>query len=144
MDRILGLDLGTKSLGIAISDSLGIAAHGYMNFTFPFCEFHLARKKVHEICEKENVKELALGLPLHMSGEMSERANSCLRFRDDLMKENPNLKITMIDERMTTIIANNRLLDANLSREKRKKVIDQQSAVVILESYMEGKKHGRY
>ena len=86
--------LPSKSLGIAISDSLGIAAHGYMNFTFPFCEFHLARKKVHEICEKENVKEIALGLPLHMSGEMSERANSCLRFRDDLMKENPNLKIT--------------------------------------------------
>ena len=55
---------------------------------------------------------------------------------DDLLKENPNLKITMVDERMTTIIANNRLMEANLSRAKRKAVIDKMSAVVILESYM--------
>ena len=71
-----------------------------------------------------------------MNGEISERAKSCLRFKDDLLKDNPNLKITMVDERMTTIIANRRLLEADLSHKKRKEVIDKMSAVVILESYM--------
>ena len=136
MSKVLGLDLGTKTLGIAISDSLRIAAHGYENFTFETGNYKKARERVLEVCQKEGVTEIALGLPLHMSGEESERSKSSLRFRDDLLKENPSLQITMIDERMTTIIANNRLLEANLSREKRKAVIDKMSAVVILESYL--------
>lgn len=136
MKRVLGLDLGTKTLGIAISDSLGIAAHGYENFTFEFLNFKKARERVHEICKKEDVDTIALGYPLHMSGEKSERALSVERFKKDLENENENLKITLIDERMTTIMANNRLLEADLSRNKRKKIIDMMSAVVILESYM--------
>ncbi len=140
MKKILGLDLGTKTLGIAISDSLGIAAHGYENFVFEFGNYKKAREHVVEILKKEGIEEIALGLPLHMSGEMSPRAESCLRFKDDLLKENLNLKIVMVDERMTTIIANNRLLEADLSRNKRKQVIDKMSAVVILESYMATRK----
>lgn len=139
MKKILGLDLGTKTLGIAISDSLGIAAHGYENFTFEKGNYKKARERVLEIASKEGIEEIALGLPLHMSGEMSDRATSCLRFRDDLLKDNPNLKINMVDERMTTIIANRRLLEADLSRAKRKAVIDEMSAVVILESYLASK-----
>lgn len=140
MKKILGLDLGTKTLGIAISDSLGIAAHGLENFAFEFGNYKKAREHVLEIVERENIEEIALGLPLHMSGEMSQRAESAIRFKDDLLKENPNLKIVMIDERMTTIIANRRLLEADLSRNKRKQVIDEMSAVVILESYMATRK----
>lgn len=136
MSKCLGLDLGTKTLGIAMSDSLRIAAHGYEEFTFESGNYKKARERVLEICAKENINEIALGLPLHMSGEQGERSQSCLRFKDDLLKENSNLKITMVDERMTTIIANNRLMEANLSRAKRKAVIDKMSAVVILESYM--------
>lgn len=140
MKKILGLDLGTKTLGIAISDSLGIAAHGYENFTFEFGNYKKARERVLEIVAKEGIEEIALGLPLHMSGELSPRAESSKRFRDDLLKENSSLKIEMVDERMTTIIANNRLLEADLSRKKRKEVIDEMSAVVILESYMARRK----
>ena len=140
MKKILGLDLGTKTLGIAVSDSLLLSAHGYENFTFEFGNFKKARERVLEIVQKEDIEEIALGYPLHMSGEVSPRAESCLRFKDDLLKDNPNLKIIMVDERMTTIIANRRLLEANLSREKRNKVIDMMSAVVILDSYLSQRK----
>lgn len=140
MKKILGLDLGTKTLGIAISDVLGIAAHGLENFVFEKGNYKAARERVLQIVKEQDIEEIALGLPLHMNGDVSERAKSSMRFRDDLLKENPNLKIELVDERMTTIIANNRLLEANLSRNKRKQVIDQQAAVVILESYMSTRK----
>ncbi|MCR5332898.1 MAG: Holliday junction resolvase RuvX [Bacilli bacterium] len=140
MKKILGLDLGTKTLGIALSDSLGIAAHGYENFTFEFGNYKKARERVLEICQKENVDEIALGYPLHMSGEVSPRAESSKRFKEDLEKENPNLKITLVDERLTTVIAHKRLMEADLSRKKRKDVIDEMSAVVILETYMQTRK----
>lgn len=140
MKRIIGLDLGTKTLGVAISDSLGIAAHGYENFRFNENGFKSARVHVHEICKKENVSEIALGYPLNMDGSTSEHSKMCERFKEDLINEDSSLKITLVDERMTTMIANSRLLEANLSREKRKKVIDQQSAVVILETYMSARR----
>lgn len=140
MKKILGLDLGTKTLGIAMSDSLLIAAHGYENFTFEFGNYKKARERVLEICSNEDIEEIALGYPLHMSGELSKRAESCNRFKDDLLKENPKLQITLVDERMTTIIANRRLLEADISRKKRKEVIDKMSAVVILESYLQTRK----
>lgn len=140
MKKILGLDLGSKTLGIAISDSLGIAAHGYENFSFEFGNYKKARERVLEIVSRENIEEIALGYPLHMSGEESPRSESSKRFKSDLEKDNPNLKITLVDERMTTMIATNRLLEADLSRAKRKQVIDMMSAVVILESYLATKK----
>lgn len=140
MKKILGLDLGTKTLGIAISDSLGIAAHGYENFSFEFGNYKKARERVIEIVEKEGIEEIALGYPLHMSGETSDRSNSCLRFKDDLLALKPDLKINMVDERLTTVMATKRLLEADLSRKKRKEVIDMMSAVVILESYMASRK----
>ena len=136
MSKALGLDLGTKTLGIAITDSLRIAAHGLENFTFEFGNYKKAREHVLEIVKKENITEIALGYPLNMSGVAGERCESVERFKADLEKENPALKITLVDERMTTIIANNRLLEADLSRAKRKEVIDKMSAVVILESYL--------
>ena len=139
MSKVIGLDLGTKTLGIAISDSLRIAAHGYENFTFEVGNYKKAREHVIEIAKKEGVNEIALGYPLHMSGEVSPRCESTMRFKNDLEKECPELKITLIDERMTTIIASNRLKEANLSRKKRDNVIDKMSAVVILESYLSRK-----
>lgn len=145
MDRILAFDLGTKSLGVAITDSLLISAHGYENFRFQDRTYKIALKEALRIIDKENIREICIGLPLHMSGEMSDSAQSSLIFRDDLLKERPHLKIEMIDERMTTMIANKRLLEADLSRAKRKRVIDEMSAVVILESYLSKRsaQHGR-
>ena len=136
LPRILGLDLGTATLGMAVSDSLGFAAHGVETFRFEPGNYKKARERVMEFLAKENINEIALGLPLHMSGDASERSESCIRFKNDLLAIMPNLKITMIDERMTTMLANKRLLEADISRAKRKAVIDQMSAVAILETYL--------
>ena len=88
---------------------------------------------------KEKVTEIALGYPLNMDGSEGEKALSSKRFKNSLLEVNPNLKISLVDERMTTIIATKRLLEADLSRNKRHKVIDKQAAVVILESYLQRK-----
>ena len=133
MSKALGLDLGTRTLGIAESDSAGWYAYGIETFRFNEGNYKAAIQRVIEIAKKDNIEEIALGLPLNMNGTKGERAESCLRFKDQLLEANPNFKIRMIDERMTTMIA-------NLSRNKRKKVIDQQAAVVILESYLARRK----
>ena len=138
MNKVLGLDLGTRTLGIAISDVLGIA-HGYEEFRFLEGAYKQAIKRVLEVCEKEKVTEIALGYPLNMDGSEGEKALSSKRFKNSLLEVNPNLKISLVDERMTTIIATKRLLEADVSRNKRHKVIDKQAAVVILESYLQRK-----
>ena len=138
MNKVLGLDLGTRTLGIAISDVLGIA-HGYEEFRFLEGAYKQAIKRVLEVCEIEKVTEIALGYPLNMDGSEGEKALSSKRFKNSLLEVNPNLKISLVDERMTTIIATKRLLEADLSRNKRHKVIDKQAAVVILESYLQRK-----
>ena len=136
MKRILGLDLGTKTVGIASTDELGIAAHGYETFRFEEFNYKKAREHIIELCQKLDVEEIALGIPYYASGDISPRAQSCLRFKDDLLELNPNLKITMIDESYSTIEADKLLKEQNLSYYKRKEIIDEMAAVVILNRYL--------
>lgn len=136
MKRILGLDLGTKTVGIASTDELGIAAHGYETFRFEEFNYKKAREHIIELCQKLDVEEIALGIPYYASGDISPRAQSCLRFKEDLLKLNPDLKITMIDESYSTIEADELLKEQNLSYYKRKEIIDEMAAVVILNRYL--------
>ena len=136
MKRILGLDLGTKTVGIASTDELGIAAHGYETFRFEEFNYKKAREHIIELCKKLDVEEIALGIPYYASGDISPRAQSCLRFKEDLLKLNPDLKITMIDESYSTIEADELLKEQNLSYYKRKEIIDEMAAVVILNRYL--------
>lgn len=136
MKKILGLDLGTTTLGIAETDALGLAAHGVETFRFEPGNFKAARIHVLELCSKNDISEIALGMPLYQSGDESPHAKSCLRFKEDLLKENPNLKIEMVDESYSTIEADEKLKVTGLSYEKRKEIIDEMAAVVILERYL--------
>lgn len=136
MSKVIGLDLGSRTLGIAMSDVSRWYAYGVENFRFEEGNYKKAVEHVVELAKKEGVTEICLGLPLNMNGTMSPRAESALRFKEQLLELAPYLSVEMVDERWTTKIATNRLLEANLSRSKRKKVIDQQAAVVILESYL--------
>ena len=136
MKKILGLDLGTKTLGIAVTDELGLAAHGLETFRFEEFNYKKAREHVIELCQKEDIEEIALGIPYYASGDISPRAQSCLRFKDDLLKLNPNLKIEMIDESYSTIEADELLKEQNLSYYKRKEIIDEMASVVILNRYL--------
>ncbi len=136
MPRIIGFDLGRKTLGIAICDALMIAAHGLENYRFPEGAFRNATNHALEVIKEEEVNEVCIGLALNMDGSESDSSRSARRFKEDLIKEMPNLKVELVDERLTTVIATNRLLEADLSRNKRKQVIDMMSAVVILETYL--------
>ncbi len=138
--KVLGLDLGEKTLGIAMSDLLGIVANGIETFHFPTKQFDLALNRVKYYVEKENIHEIALGLPLHMSGDESEHSLMCKEFKEMLLKNIKNIKVTLIDERWTTKQAQRMLIDdADMSRKKRKKIIDKMAAQVILETYLMGR-----
>ena len=139
MKRILGLDLGTKTIGIAMTDELGIAAHGYETFRFEEFNYKKAREHVIELCNQFGIEEIALGIPYYASGDLSPRAQSCMRFKDDLLKLNPTLRIELIDESYSTIEADELLKEQNLSYYKRKEIIDEMASVVILNRYLQTK-----
>lgn len=141
MKRVLGLDLGSRSCGIAISDSLGIA-HGREEFRFQDGAYKQCLRHIKECLDKEQVDEIALGYPLNMDGTAGESAHRSERFRDELLEMDPKLTVALVDERLTTVMATKALLEADISRNKRHKVIDQQSAIIILESYLASKQGG--
>lgn len=139
--KVLGLDLGEKTLGIAMSDMLGIIASAVETFTFPPMQLDLAFQRVKYYVEKENIHEIALGLPLHMSGDESDHSKMCREFKTMLEENIKNIKVELIDERWTTKQAQRMLIDDfDMSRKKRKKIIDKMAAQVILETYLMGRK----
>ena len=135
--KVMGLDLGEKTLGIAISDPLRIIANGIETFRFQELDLSSALERVKFYVQKEGIQEIALGLPLHMSGEESDHSKMCMKFKEMIEKSIPNVKVNMVDERWTTKQANRFLLEADLSRNKRKKVIDKMAAVINLETYLQ-------
>ena len=141
LNKILGLDLGTKTLGIAYSDALGFV-HGIETFRFDKNQYIVARKHVLELLDKMEINEIAIGLPLHLSGEMSEMAQNVVRFKEDLLKERPGLIINLVDERLTSVMANNSISDMGMNHKQRKESVDRIAACIILDTYvqMKGKK----
>lgn len=141
MEKYIGLDLGTKSLGIAISDSLGII-HPRENYNFEKGNYKKARNHLIDLLEIENIKNVVIGLPKQLDLQEGERCQSVRRFIDDLLKEKPNLNVFYCDESFTTIEARERLREEGLKEDKIKKIIDMMSAVVILEDFMRSLKNG--
>ena len=135
LNQILGLDLGTTTLGIAYSDAFGFV-HGIETFRFDRNQYIVARKHVLELLDKMMINEIAIGLPLHLSGEMSEMANNVMRFRDDLLKERPSLIINTVDERLTSVMANNSISEQGYNHKKRKESVDRIAACIILDTYV--------
>lgn len=134
--RYLGLDLGTKSLGIALSDQTGTIASFYKNIKFTDQNKMLAELK--EIIAKEKPDKIILGYPKNMDNSEGERAKETKKFKATLAKIY-NQEIILEDERLTTKVATQTLIEADLSRKKRKKIIDGVSAVLILQSYLDRK-----
>ena len=134
--RYLGLDLGTKSLGLALSDRTGLIASFYKNISYTDEDKLL--EEIKDIVEKEHVEKLVLGLPKNMDNSLGWRSNETIEFKEKLEKM-LDKEVILEDERLTTKIAENMLIDFDLSRKKRKKVIDVVSAVIILQSYLDRK-----
>ena len=139
--RCLGLDLGSKTLGIAISDMTNVIASVYTTIYFKDENYHSLLLSLEEIIEKENIDTLVLGLPKNMNNTLGERALITLDFKK-LLEDEFNLPVIMEDERLTSVISNNVLIDANVSRKKRKQKVDGMAAVVILQGYLDRLKRG--
>ena len=136
--RVLGLDLGTKTLGIAVSDMTGLIATGIENFRFQAFDYEAAYKRIEEITSKYDVKEIVIGMPYHMNGDAGKSVEVVTKFKD-ILAERVKLPVHTMDERWTTKLATQYLLQADLSRNKRKQVIDKMSAVIILQNYLDMK-----
>src|SRR5690554_5604929 len=133
--KILGLDLGSRTLGIAISDALGLTAQGIETYNFNENQYNDAIKRVRDITQNEKIEKIILGYPKNMNGTIGERGKISENFGKKL-EEELDIKVILWDERMSTLQAEKILIDANMSRQKRKKVIDKMAAVVILQSYL--------
>ena len=138
MERYIGLDLGTTTVGIAISDSLGIV-HGRENFCFEPGNYKKAREHIIELLKAENISNVVVGWPLQIDGQEGKRCASTKRFMVDILKELPDIKVFYKDERYTTIAAKERMDAMSMKYKKEKNLIDMFSAIVILESFLEEK-----
>ncbi|WGI36434.1 Holliday junction resolvase RuvX [Mesomycoplasma lagogenitalium] len=135
MKRKLALDLGTKTCGFSISDSLNIIAIGLENFHFPENDFSKVLVKIKEILKEYEVDTFVLGYPLKMSGNKSDRTVMVEDFKL-LLEANFQIPVIYIDERETTKRAKQIMIDAGLSRKKQKKNKDKLAAQLILEDYL--------
>lgn len=137
--RHLGLDLGTKTLGMALSDKTGLIASTYKTINFEEHQYDQLLPEIKKIVELEHIDKIVLGLPKNMNNSLGERANITLDFKTKL-ELYLDKEIILEDERRTTIMANNVLISADLSRKKRKKIVDKVAAVFILQSYLDRKR----
>lgn len=139
MEKILGLDLGSRTCGIAMSDALGMIAHGVETYRFEDNDYESAANRVKELVDENNIHTIVLGLPKHMNGDLGERAQISMNFKERL-ESMMNVEVILIDERLTTVMAQNQLIFADVSRKKRKKVIDKMAAIQILQGYLDGQR----
>lgn len=137
MNKIMGLDLGSRTCGIALSDLLGMLAHGVETYRFEPDDYEDCLNHVLELAKKEKVKTIVLGLPKHMNGDLGDRAQVSMQFKEMLLERNPELEVILSDERLTTVVATRNLIYADVSRKKRKQVVDKMAAVTILQGYLD-------
>ncbi|MDD5435027.1 MAG: Holliday junction resolvase RuvX [Nitrospira sp.] len=130
--RILALDVGDRRIGVAISDELEIAAHSLLTIDRQSKNY---LEQIKEIIEEYTVEEIVIGMPVMMNGTIGIQAEKVTKFADDLTKE-IDVPIKLFDERLSTKFIEKTLIDADMRRDKRKKVIDKLAAVIILQDYM--------
>ena len=137
MSRIMGLDFGSKTVGVAISDPLFITAQG-IEIIRRKDENHLRQtlSRIEALIEEYEVTEIVLGLPKNMNNTMGVRAELSLDFKEKLERRT-GLPVTMWDERLTTVAADKAMMEAEIRRENRKEYVDMIAAVFILQGYLE-------
>ena len=136
--RCLGLDLGTKTLGLAISDKSNTIASPYKVLHWDGEDYEMLFKDLDSIIEENNITDLVLGLPKNMNNSLGFAAERSLKFKEALERRY-QMEVFMVDERLSTVEATNYLLDADMSRKKRKQVVDGIAASIILDTYLKMK-----
>ena len=135
--KIMGLDYGSKTVGVAISDALLLTAQPVETIERTMeNKLRKTLRRIEELCEANEVTEIVLGLPKHMNGDEGERAEKSVAFQA-MLEARTGLPVTLWDERLTTMEAERILIASDVRRENRKKYIDKIAAAVILQSYLD-------
>ena len=137
--RIIGLDLGTKTMGVAISDKLGIIASFYKTFFFKDEDYNSLVPVVKNLMEEFNTNKIVLGLPKNMNNTLGFASERSINFKDLLEKE-LDVEVILEDERLSSVEANNALIESDMSRKKRKGKVDSVAASIILQRYLDRSK----
>jgi putative holliday junction resolvase len=133
--RIMALDLGTKTIGVAVSDATAMIARGIETIRRKGIKNDFLR--LEEIITEEEVETIVVGYPKNMNGSIGERAQVSEAFVEIIKENYPKMKVVLWDERLSTVAAEKILISADMRREKRKKIIDMMAAVVILQNYLD-------
>ncbi|MCT6840087.1 MAG: Holliday junction resolvase RuvX [Apilactobacillus kunkeei] len=137
--RLMGMDVGSKTVGISVSDLLGWTAQGVEIIPINEDEEQFGLDRVAELVEKYEITGFVLGLPKNMNNTSGPRVEASKRY-GEMLKEKFNLPVDFVDERLTTVEAERMFIEkADTSREKRKKVIDKIASELILQTYLDGK-----
>lgn len=134
--RYLGLDLGSKTLGIALSDTTNTIATSLKTIFFKEDDYNSLIEPIRELVNEYNISKIVLGLPKNMNNTLGPRAEISYSFKK-LLEDNLNIEVILEDERLTTVISNNIMIKADISRKKRKKKVDSIAASLILQSYLD-------
>ena len=136
--RIMGLDVGSKTVGVAVSDPFGWTAQGVEIIKINEAVEEFGIERVGELIKQYEVSKIVIGLPKNMNNSIGPRAEASLAY-GELIKKAFNLPVEYQDERLTTVQAERMLIEeGNTSRKKRKRVIDKVAAVMILQNYLDG------
>ncbi|MGM9875965.1 MAG: Holliday junction resolvase RuvX [Bacilli bacterium] len=138
--RYLGIDLGSKTIGLAMSDTTLTIASTYKTIFFKNEDYNSTIEEIMNIIKEYNITKIILGLPKNMNNTLGERAEITLKYKE-LLEKNTNIPIVMFDERLTSVISNNILIEADMSRKKRKKKVDSIAAQIILQDYLNKEKN---
>lgn len=134
--RILGLDLGNRTCGIAMSDVSEFLASGIETIRFEEKNFQIPLDYIVNIVDNNKVGKIVLGLPKNMDGSIGEQGQICLNFKK-MLEERLDIEVVMLDERLTTRSALQAMNTANMSRKTKKSHIDTMAATVILQDYLD-------
>lgn len=140
--RYLGFDLGTRTLGISLSDITGTIASTYKTIRFEEKNYDSLIPQIKEIIDEFSITKIVLGLPKNMNNSLGDRSLETLAFKDKI-ENNFNVEVIMQDERLTTVEATNYMLKADISRKKRKEKIDSLAANIILQTYLDKERRNK-
>ncbi|WP_214827490.1 Holliday junction resolvase RuvX [Exiguobacterium algae] len=136
MKRVMGLDVGSKTIGVAVSDLMGWTAQGVETVYWTEPDFDEAVRLLRPFIEQYDVKEVVVGHPKNMNGTIGPRGEASEAFAEAFTAQT-GLPTILVDERLTTMQAERMLISADVSRKKRKAVIDKMAAVMILQNYLD-------
>jgi putative Holliday junction resolvase len=141
--RILGLDYGSKTVGVAVSDPLGLTAQGVETiWRKQENKLRQTLARIEKLASDYQAERIVLGFPKNMNNTIGERALKSLEFKE-MLEKRTGLPVVMWDERLTTVEANRTLMEANVRRENRKQYLDELAAIFILQGYLDSLGNGQ-